>query len=329
MLFRSRGFWILDDITPLRSAPEVASKDAHLFAPRAAYRFMAVESRWRFPEDPSAGDDPPYGGSLHFWLKADAKDSVTLTFADAGGFVWRTMKVSAKAGVNRVWWDLQSDRTKETKVRTSPLYAPTTGIGYDAKPAPWIGRFTMTVPPGTYTVKLSAAGQEMTEKLEVLKDPNYAATDADIAADVAATKAVMADINDAVDAINTVQGVRTQLNTLRDLIKDDPKNADIRAAADSLDKKFVAQEEYLRQLRATGRGQDQIRWPMKITEQLMYLGNGLDGADQPPTKQQAEVTTILHGQLVAVRSRIDALLKGDLEAFNERLRQRKMQNIIF
>src|SRR5258706_13996927 len=118
----------------------------------------------------------------------------------------------------------------------------------------------------------------------------------------------MADINQAVDAINTVQGVRTQLNTLRDLIKDDSTNKDIRGAADSLDKKFTAQEEYLRQLRATGRGQDLIRWPMRITEQLVYLGGSLDGADQPPTKQQTEVSTILHNELRAVKARIDVLM---------------------
>ena len=324
-----RGFWILDDITPLRTATEVTAKDAHLFAPRAAYRFKTVEARWAAGEDATAGNDPPYGASLNFWLKADVKDSVTLTFSDAAGTAWRTLKHTGKAGINRVWWDLQSDRTRQTKVRTQPLYSPTTGIGYDAKPAPWINRFAMTVPPGAYTVKLTAGAQEVTEKLDVLKDPNYPATDADIAQDIAATKAVMADINDAVDAINAVQGVRTQLATLRDLMKDEPKNDDIRAAADTLEKKFIAQEEYLRQLRATGRGQDQIRWPMRITEQLIYLGDGLNGADQAPTAQQAQVQGLLHAQLLAVKGRIDALLKGDLEAFNERLRQRKMQSVIF
>ena len=324
-----RGFWILDDITPLRTATEVTATDAHLFAPRAAYRFKTAEGRFAPFEDATAGDDPPYGAALHFWLKADAKDSLTLTVTDAAGYLWRTMKVAGKAGLNRAWWDLQSDRTKETKVRTAPMYAPTAGIGYDAKPAPWIGRVSMTVPPGTYTVKLAAGGQELSEKLEVRKDPNYPATDSEIAQDIVATRAVIADINDAVDAINTVQGVRTQLATLRDLLKDDPKAADLKGAADSLEKKFIAQEEFLRQLRSTGRGQDQLRWPMRITEQLIYLGGTLDGADQPPTAQQTQVQGLLHDQLQEVKGRIDTLLKRDLEAFNERLRQRKMQSVVF
>ena len=37
-----RGFWILDDITPLQQlTPQVLASDAHLFPPRPAYRFRA------------------------------------------------------------------------------------------------------------------------------------------------------------------------------------------------------------------------------------------------------------------------------------------------
>ena len=38
---------------------------------------------------------------------------------------------------------------------------------------------------------------------------------------------------------------------------------------------------------------------------------------------------LLHDQLQEVKGRIDTLLKRDLEAFNERLRQRKMQSVVF
>ena len=41
-----RGFWILDDLTPLQQlTPEVAAADAHLFEPRRAYRFRPITSR--------------------------------------------------------------------------------------------------------------------------------------------------------------------------------------------------------------------------------------------------------------------------------------------
>ena len=41
-----RGFWILDDLSPLRQLyPELAKKPAHLFAPRPAYRFLAPKRK--------------------------------------------------------------------------------------------------------------------------------------------------------------------------------------------------------------------------------------------------------------------------------------------
>ncbi len=36
-----RGFWILDDITPIQQLnQEIVDSDVHLFEPRAAYRFL-------------------------------------------------------------------------------------------------------------------------------------------------------------------------------------------------------------------------------------------------------------------------------------------------
>jgi photosystem II stability/assembly factor-like uncharacterized protein len=324
-----RGFWILDDITPLRTVARVAQQDAHLFPPRFAYRYKPLEPRWAAGEDPVAGDDPPYGAALHLWLKAEPKDSVRFTFTDKAGFTWRTLALKAKAGMNRVIWDLQSDRTRETKVRTAPLHTSGAQLGYDAKPAPWSRRMSMLVPPGTYAVKATVNGQVLTGELEVRKDPNFPQADADIAAGTAATKAVMADVDDAAAQVNTVQGVRTQLVTLKSLLTNDAANADLKALTDSVEEKFIAQEEYLRQLRTTGRGQDELRWPYRLSEQLAYLGGGLDGADQPPTKQQQEVAATLHRDLQAVKARIAQLLANELAAFNEKLRARKLQPVVF
>src|SRR5262249_22773650 len=66
-----RGFWIMDDITPLRMTPaELAAHDHYLFAPRQAWRFRGKEGSFEAGEDPVAGTNPPYGASLDFWRKA-------------------------------------------------------------------------------------------------------------------------------------------------------------------------------------------------------------------------------------------------------------------
>ena len=73
-----RGFWILDDITALRQlASEVTGKEAHLFTQRFAYRFQRSRRRWRSGTIPS-GQNPPYGASINYWLKAPPSGDVTL-----------------------------------------------------------------------------------------------------------------------------------------------------------------------------------------------------------------------------------------------------------
>jgi hypothetical protein len=61
-----RGFWILDDITSLRTlAAEVTAKDVHLFA-HAAYRFDRRVSFFDF-DDPVAGSNLRMA-AINFWL---------------------------------------------------------------------------------------------------------------------------------------------------------------------------------------------------------------------------------------------------------------------
>ncbi|MEO8433146.1 MAG: hypothetical protein ABI592_16705, partial [Acidobacteriota bacterium] len=65
-----RGFWILDDLSALEQMTDATSaENVHLFEPRAAYRFRAVSSPVLAPAGTSRGHNPPYGASIHYWLK--------------------------------------------------------------------------------------------------------------------------------------------------------------------------------------------------------------------------------------------------------------------
>ncbi|MGQ0539488.1 MAG: VPS10 domain-containing protein [Gemmatimonadaceae bacterium] len=324
-----RGFWILDDITPLRQlAADATAKDAHLFAPRFAYRFRPIEAAFAPFEDPVAGQNPPYGAAINYWLRSESKDSVRLEIADGGGRVVRTMKGPAKAGVNRVWWDLLGDRTKEARVRTSPLYSPHITVGADGRPAPAVQRYAVLLAPGTYTVRLTAAGRTESQTIEVRKDPATAGTLEDIRAQIALAEELYSDINAAVDLINSAELVRGQLTTLKSFLAADSAAKDVRDAADSLDKKIVAVEGKLHQMRVTGRGQDLIRWPVQLTEQLIYLAQSVGQSDAAPTTQMREVQAVLKAKLAGVKTDMERVMNQDLAAFQTMLRDRKMQGII-
>ncbi|HWP36718.1 MAG TPA: hypothetical protein VNL18_04105 [Gemmatimonadales bacterium] len=323
-----RGFWILDDITPLRElTPEIAARDVHFFRPRNAYRFRYVEPPMAPFQDPVAGQNPPYGASLHYWIKTKSDDSATITVADASGRTVRSFKGPMQAGINRVYWNLQYDQSKEARIRRSPLHSDLP-VGSDGMPAPGVGRFAILAPPGTYTVRVSAAGQEMTQQLTVLKDPNSGGSEAEIAEQTRIATDIVSDLNATVNMINSLENARAQLATLKSVLAADSAATDIRQAADSLDRKLVAAEEPLFQIRVTGRGQDILRWPMQLAEQLIYLAGSVTSSDHGPTAAQRQVHEELKRVLQNARAGYERVVNQDLSAFNETLRQRNMQGVI-
>ena len=82
-----RGLWILDDVTPLREInPEITAADAHLFSPATAMRV-----RWEnyqdtpYPIETPAGQNPPDGAILDYYLKTPPAGEMTLTIYDDKG----------------------------------------------------------------------------------------------------------------------------------------------------------------------------------------------------------------------------------------------------
>ena len=329
-----RGFWILDDLSALRAwTPDVAAKDVYLFAPRPAYRFRGVEGPWEAGDDPTAGTNPSYGASLHFWIRAasdSAKpDSLSIQIVDAGGKVVRTLEQLPKAGVNRVWWDLRGEPSLEAKLRVSPTLAPWFRVLPEGTRAPGIGRMSLLVPPGTYTLRLTVKGQTLSQPLTVLRDPTTGSTSDDLQAQAKLVAGIMDDLDSAVAMINRIEVWRGQLAGLKASLAGDSTVTDVRSAADSLDQKLLAVESQLMQTRVTGRGQDLLRWPMHTAEQLQYLAGAVTSSDFGPTQAQSDVATALSSQLKATRSAYDQVMMGDVARFRQFLRAKNLPNLIF
>jgi photosystem II stability/assembly factor-like uncharacterized protein len=320
-----RGFWILDDLTPLQQlSADVRSGVAYLFKPRPAYRFRQITGPNAMTDDPTAGQNPPYGASINYWLKGAQTDSATIVVADAAGQTVRTFKGPAKAGINRAWWDLRNEETKEARLRTPVPYAPEVRLGPDGtRPAPGVGRMSLLMPPGTYTVKVRVGGQELTQPLVVRKDPNSAGTEEEIQTQNRVLVALQADLGAAADMVNQMESVRSQLLGLKAVLP-----GELRTGADSLERMFAALEGELLELRVTGRGQDNIRWPTRLAGQISYLANGIASSDFAPTTQQTEVQQLLEGQLKTVRARLDTLVNQHLAGFNARLKERSVGTVV-
>jgi len=319
-----RGFWVLDDLGPLRQLTgEVMARPVHLFALRDAWRFRGAEPPFMPMYDPVTGENPKYGAAINYWLRAKG-DSVAITITDAAGTVVRTLTGPAEPGINRVVWDLQTERSREARMRMPPLHAPERAVPLEGASSPSLGRISMLVPPGRYSVKLSAGGQEVTQALVVRKDPGTPGTEEDIRQQAAFWTELKADLEQTVGLVNTLETARFQLAALQAT----GPAADVGAAADSLAGKLLGVEGELAQLRITGRGQDLIRYPARLGEKLVYLANDVASSDNAPTQSHRDVAATLRQRLSAAKAAFDAIMTQDVVAFNAMLRAKGIGGVV-
>ncbi len=324
-----RGFWILDDLGPLqRLTPEVVASSAHLFPPRPAYRFRNITGNYSVADDPSVGTNPEYGATINYWLRAAPTDSVAIAILDNAGTVVRRLRGTKNAGLNRVHWDLENESTRAPRMRTKPMHFPEFVMDSNGtRPASGFGTLSVLMPPGRYTVKLTVDGRDFTQPLEVRKDPHSAGTLDELRAQTDVLLAIQNDVRTAADMVNAIEEARAALQRLSADSASGRTPGDIRSGASALEQKLIAVEATLQDLRITGRGQDGVRWPVRIGGRLSYLAGGLASSDFAPTAQQRAVYRLLQVELGNTRKALDALWAKDVAAFNALLRRRGLATI--
>ena len=310
-----RGIWILDDITPLQQlTKEVASSKAHLFAPKPAYRFRPVTSNMQFFPEPSFGQDPKYGASLNYWL-SEKNDSVKIHLVDTAGDTLRTLKHKGKPGINRVMWDLKGEKNKPIVLRNKPLYAEWMTLSKKGDHNPFVKPFDILVIPGTYKVHLEAGHKTAIQEVEVLKDPHSEGSLADIQAQTAIMKDLQKDMETVAELVNEMEVIRMQLGDLKETMKALKKPEKLIKATAQMDTTLIDIESKLIQLKYTGTGQDEVRYPTRIAERLNYLAGTIAIADFPPADSHKEVHQVLKQRLAAVQTEYAALKEKELAAF--------------
>src|SRR5262249_46249311 len=90
-----RGYWILDDLTPLRQAAAIRAADgaktAYLVKPITALRVrFGMNDPTPWPPEFPAGENPPPGGIIDSYLSSEAK-AVKIEVLDSAGVVVRTL----------------------------------------------------------------------------------------------------------------------------------------------------------------------------------------------------------------------------------------------
>lgn len=322
-----RAFWVLDDISPLRAmSPAIAGADAYLFAPTPAMRFRAGRGR----RAPNEADNPPGGAILYYYLKADAKDPVRLEILDSQKNVIRHYSsrqpkkegppeegeeegeaippeevLPADAGMHRFVWDLRYQM---------PDIVPKTIWDMGKPGAP------MAL-PGTYEVRLTAAGKTLTAPVEVKADPRVHVSPADLEEQLALwikTSHLLGDIN---RTVLDIRAVRPQLTALHKRLEtsDQEKQKALASQVDEIRKKMDAIEAQLIQVHAKS-SEDMCNYPTMLDNKVAWLMSSIGGGDSLPTAAEGEFYAEKRQQSDAQIDAWKKVLKADIAALNQKIR---------
>jgi photosystem II stability/assembly factor-like uncharacterized protein len=183
-----RGFWIVDNLTPLHQVADVSANAPHLFAPRDAVRHRVNVSFWsQNAHDPEF----PEPGAMVDFVVPDASEAVALAFLADDGSVLRRFSTRAaeggatarKAAAPTAVMDVPADEVASAPLEVVPGHnrftwdlrhaGPQPGpVGEQAYYGPGHGPM---VAPGTYRVRLTVGATSRTETLRVRIDPRVEA----------------------------------------------------------------------------------------------------------------------------------------------------------
>ncbi|MDT7543088.1 MAG: hypothetical protein QOE33_2992 [Acidobacteriota bacterium] len=348
-----RGFWVLDDMSPLREvaakAQQIAAAPAYLFKPGDAIR-SRMNSNWDQPMNPEMphAPNPPFGALIYYHLSKKPAAEIKLQIFDSANKLVRTITstpppvyerppypdywlmppseraLSANTGTNRINWDLRYD--------DPPGYNP--DINNQMNSAP--GQVTPAphgplALPGTYTVKLLVDGATYTQTLVVHNDPRVGEGAGVMSALRAQNRLAMAaaqGMKDSYAANEEVTAVRAQLAA----VARGALPPDVATAATALDTKLATfGAAGGRAPRGGGFGGGFGGGPARVPGSVLafYSINTIfntvlgplsqDGIDMPPTK--AEVDTWESGckEFTATVNGWKTILGVDLIGFNNLL----------
>jgi photosystem II stability/assembly factor-like uncharacterized protein len=320
-----RGFWILDDITALRQLDaKLLSSTAFLFRPQTALRV-----RWNMnpdtplPPDVPAGENPPDGAVIDYYVGGGASGPITLEIRDNKGQTVRRYSsadpvpspdpmlsipaywvrppqiLSTEPGIHRFLWDMHYQPVPNVK----PEY-PIAAVYRNTAPAatsPW-------AMPGEYTIVLIAGGKSYTQPLPVKMDPRVKTSHPDLSQQFELSKQLYDEwlkLEPLVDRINTF-GVK--LTNLRARVGE----GTVATQIDALNKK-------LQELTGTASRRPGTPPNLVVLARLQTLFNVIQDVDVAPTAQVAAAVADIQHESNSLLERWRAIEAQDIPALNQQL----------
>jgi len=324
-----RSFWILDDISPLRQMdPGVSAADAHLFSPGPAYRVRRdTNTDTPLPPDEPAGENPPDGAAIDYFLAKPSSQPVTLEIVDSAGKLVRRYSSN----------DKPEQTQAELEKQLIPLYwlQPATTLSTEAGMHRWIWDLRYPAPlsieheypiaavphrtpryplgplalPGQYSAHLTANGRSYTANFAVKMDPRVKTPAEGLRKHFDLEMQLASAVTRSSEAALQARSARKQLKTIAGNYSEALKGA-IKQLDDEISEMLDGPKDSGAPTPALGRA----------NSNLIALYKQVENADVEPTSAQSEAFTKTAGELATVLKRWSEIKNTDLPPLNGQLK---------
>jgi len=343
-----RGLYILDDLTPLQQLAEQQASEAVLFDLRPAIRWNMWSRDGNLGQRKYAGENPPVGALISYYLKAQPAGEVNIEIADASGRVVRRFRrVADEAGVNRVTWDLRydnaaggfggrgggarggaagADAAPDTSLaavrerRRAAAERDAAGAGGGGEEGFFGGGGGVAVLPGTYQVTMTVGGKKFTKPVEVKNDPRVEMTPAQVTAQHDAALQAQALTQRVTRVIANVDDLTRQLTAVQVSLRAAPRAENTTAALTEIegtlkDLKVFRDSVLARPLPGLG-----YRQYPRLREEAQSVSGMISRPQWPITEGEKLRAGELKVETDTAQVRLDGIVKDRVGKINELLK---------
>jgi hypothetical protein len=348
-----RSFWILDDLSQVRQlSTDLTGESFHLLKPGTKVRLgapfggrkpvsgknyqLSLGAAVTYTESVSssgqtvrkfldAGQNPPGGVRVNYYLAEEPDSPITLTLLDSEGNEIKTFsseesaddndrgnpRVPASVGMNHFDWNMRypaahkvpGDKTTEDSI---------------------IGPMS---PPGSYQVRLTVGEQSQIQSFDVVKNPNVEATQEDFDAQFAFLLQLRDKVSETHDNINKLRSTRDQVAEWAKRAEGSAAEEPVSASAEALTQKLTDIESELIQTEYRG-ARDRLTLPVKLNAKLLGLVPVVAAADFSPPQQTFQVFAQYTEELDAQFQALDSVIDNDLSEFENLLAELQVPIIV-
>ncbi|SDB49804.1 Uncharacterized protein SAMN03097699_1715 [Flavobacteriaceae bacterium MAR_2010_188] len=299
-----RGFWILDDIQPIRQYSEtMIGKSAILYKPADAIRGV-------------------YNASFQYYL-AKEMDSVTIEILDSNGKVVATHvgdKPKYEEDKNIPRWEREPAKPTTAKgLNTFDWDLRYPGATVFDGMIIWSGRPQNgpKAPLGNYKVRLITEGFEDTKEFAIKIDPNLKdVSKEDLNEQFALSTKITQKTSAANEAVIRIREIKSKIDSAKVSIPESDFNSKLKPFVT----KLSAIEEDLYQVKNRS-GQDPLNFPIKLNNRLASLKRSIEDGDSKPTDGAYKVYDELSAELQQHLTKLDNLINEELPKINPILKE--------